>query len=399
MPRYPATYRELDPNADHALIHTLLVASLQLQYLPRALVAGVYILGALAVALAWGPEQGLIAGSIALGAAMSLWLMLWLLPRTGRSFGPEIPPSLALTVVIVALLIPLGLLRAPLAGAAALVLTILALAFYSTWIEPFRLGVTHQHLTVTGWQGPPLRLLHISDLHVERITRRERRLNALIEQIQPDVIAFTGDFVNLTYNADPVAAAHIRQIIDAWRARLGTFAVPGTPAVEPLEGVQAFVAGMDHAELLLNRWVVIDCGANRVAIAGMITTHDLVVDRETVVRLGASAPDATVRILLSHAPDVIPEAAQAGFDLYLCGHTHGGQIRLPLIGPLLTASRLGRRYAMGRVQTGRMTSYTVRGVGMEGLGAPRARFLCPPEIVLWEIGAPSERGSSVAGMK
>ncbi|MCS7071149.1 MAG: hypothetical protein NZM00_06560, partial [Anaerolinea sp.] len=301
--------------------------------------------------------------------------------------------------VIVALLIPLGLLRAPLAGAAALVLTILALAFYSTWIEPFRLGVTHQHLTVTGWQGPPLRLLHISDLHIERITRRERRLNALIEQIQPDVIAFTGDFVNLTYNADPVAAAHIRQIIDAWRARLGTFAVPGTPAVEPLEGVQAFVAGMDHAELLLNRWVVIDCGANRVAIAGMITTHDLVVDRETVVRLGASAPDATVRILLSHAPDVIPEAAQAGFDLYLCGHTHGGQIRLPLIGPLLTASRLGRRYAMGRVQTGRMISYTVRGVGMEGLGAPRARFLCPPEIVLWEIGAPSERGSSVAGMK
>lgn len=390
MPRYPATYRELDPNADHALIHILLVSSLQLQYLPRWLIVGLYALGALAVALAWGPEQGLSAGGIAFGAALGLWGMLWLLPRAGRSFGPEIPPSFALTVVIVVLLIGLGLLRAPLAGAAALVLIIMALAFYSTWIEPFRLGVTRQRLIVPGWRGDPLRLLHISDLHVERITPRERQLNALIEQIQPDVIAFTGDFVNLTYNADPVAADQIRQVIDAWRARLGTFAVPGTPAVEPLERVQEFVAGMDHAELLLNRWAVIDCGDNRVAIAGMITTHELVVDRRTVAQLGMSAPAAAVRILLSHAPDVIPEAACAGFDLYLCGHTHGGQIRLPILGPLLTASQLGRRYAMGRVQTGRMISYTVRGVGMEGLGAPRARFLCPPEIVLWEIGAPPQ---------
>jgi len=309
MPRYPVTYRELDPNADHALIHMLLVASLQLQYLPRPLIAVLYGLGALMVALAWGSNQGLIAGAIALGAAFGLWLLLWLLPRAGRSFGPDVPPSFALTVVIIALLIALGLARAPLAAAAALVLIVLALALYATWIEPFRLGVTQQRLDVPGWRGAPLRLLHISDLHVERITRRERRLNALIAQLQPDVIAFTGDFVNLSYNADPVAADHIRQIVDAWRARLGTFAVPGTPAVEPLEQVQAFVAGIDHAQLLLNCWETLSFGGNTVAIAGMITTHDLPTDRAVVAQLGASAPDATVRILLSHAPDVIPEAA------------------------------------------------------------------------------------------
>lgn len=391
MPRYPSTYRELDPNADHALIHVLLVASLQLQYLPRLLIVGLYAAGALAVALAWGPDQGVIAGAIALGAAFGLWLMLWLLPRTGRSFGPDIPPSFALTVVIVALLIILGLLRVPLAVAAALVMIVSAIALYATWIEPFRLGLTRQRLNIPGWQGAPLRLLHISDLHLERITQRERQLNALVAQLQPDVIAFTGDFVNLTYNADPVAADQIRQIVDAWRARLGTFAIPGTPAVEPLDQVQAFVAGMDHADLLLNRWATVKHGENCIAVAGMITTHDLPTDRAVVGQLGASAPDAAVRILLSHAPDVIPEAAQVGFDLYLCGHTHGGQLRLPLIGPLLTASQVGRRYAMGRVQTGRLTSYTIRGLGMEGLGAPRARFLCPPEIVLWEIGAPSDR--------
>jgi predicted MPP superfamily phosphohydrolase len=82
---------------------------------------------------------------------------------------------------------------------------------------------------------------------------------------------------------------------------------------------------------------------------------------------------------------VAPEAAEIGFDWYLCGHTHGGQIRLPLIGALFSSSRLGRRFVMGRYTVGKLQLYVTRGVGMEGLGAPRARFLCPPEIVLWEI--------------
>ena len=79
----------------------------------------------------------------------------------------------------------------------------------------------------------------------------------------------------------------------------------------------------------------------------------------------------------------MPEMVQAGVNLHLAGHTHGGQIRLPFYGALLTSSLYGKRYEMGHYQEGNTHLYVARGVGVEGMGAPRARFLCPPEIVLW----------------
>ena len=92
----------------------------------------------------------------------------------------------------------------------------------------------------------------------------------------------------------------------------------------------------------------------------------------------------------------MPQAVAHGIDLYLCGHTHGGQVRLPLIGPLLTSSKLGRRYVMGHYREGATHLYVSRGVGFEGLGAPRVRLLCPPEIALVEVSA-ERQGSRGAG--
>jgi predicted MPP superfamily phosphohydrolase len=74
-------------------------------------------------------------------------------------------------------------------------------------------------------------------------------------------------------------------------------------------------------------------------------------------------------------------------DLYLAGHTHGGQIRLPLFGAVFTASAYGKRYEQGHYSVGDTTLYVSRGIGMEGMGAPRARFLCPPEIVVVNLGS------------
>jgi len=389
MPKFPPTHLVHPSSDDHALIYTLLVAAQQLEYLPRPLLVIGCALLALVTGWVWGAD-GWIAGGAVLLTALGLWALLAALPRMGRSFGPAIPPSLALTSVIAALWIVTGLLRVPLLVPALLTLALIALAVYATWIEPFRLGVTQQTLTVPGWRGAPLRLLHLSDLHLERITARERRLNALIPVYQPDVIAFTGDFINLSYNGDALAVEQIRAIVGAWTARCGVYAVPGTPAVEPVETVRRLVDGLP-IDLIENGWRTVQHGENALALAGMITTHNLPIDQATVAVLARTAPDdAAVRVLLSHAPDVIPQAAQAGFDLYLCGHTHGGQIRFPLIGAVFTASQIGRRYVLGRQQTGAMISYTVRGLGLEGLGAPRARLLCPPEIVLWTIGGEPE---------
>ena len=95
-----------------------------------------------------------------------------------------------------------------------------------------------------------------------------------------------------------------------------------------------------------------------------------------------ASPNTGPRILLYHAPDLMVEASQHEVDLYLCGHTHGGQVRLPGYGAILTSSQLGKRYEMGLYRSGRTQMYVSRGVGLEGLSAPRVRFLAPPEITL-----------------
>jgi hypothetical protein len=74
----------------------------------------------------------------------------------------------------------------------------------------------------------------------------------------------------------------------------------------------------------------------------------------------------------------------------LSGHTHGGQVRIPGMGAVYPSSLYGKRFEAGRYLLDRMTLYVSRGIGMEGLGAPRVRFLCPPEITLWEISGPAQ---------
>jgi predicted MPP superfamily phosphohydrolase len=379
-----------DPMEDE-LMHRILVGTDALQGVPAPLIAVSFLINALIVALTWSSPlepagRPIVMVVISLITSFGVWGMLWLLPRANRSWGPEKPSALALSALITLLLALLGLLNAPLWLGIALPLLLWAAAFYATWIEPFRLGVTRQKLASPKWRGQPLRVLHIGDIHVERISPRERRLNALIESLRPDVIVFSGDFVNLSYNGDARAKDEIREIIRQWQAPLGVYCVPGTPLVESLERVAEFVRGIDQITLLANRWITLTSpDGDRINVCGMITTHLLPQDRERVASLGKLAPADGVNLLLTHSPDVAPEAARAGFDLYLCGHTHGGQIRLPIIGPLATASALGRRFVMGRKQVDGMTIYTSRGVGMEGLGAPRARFLCPPEIIIWDF--------------
>ncbi len=123
----------------------------------------------------------------------------------------------------------------------------------------------------------------------------------------------------------------------------------------------------------------------RLWLLGVRHTYDEPRDTRALTHLVTSTPADGVRILLYHTG---PDAGRSplDIDLYPCGHTHGGQIRLPFYGALATSSRWGKRYEHGRYREGRTTLYVSRGLGVEGLGAPRARFLAPPEIITWHIG-------------
>jgi predicted MPP superfamily phosphohydrolase len=380
---------KVDP-LEYTLLHRLLVNTNSLQELPTAMVIAFMVFNGGVVSIDWAGRHGLAEGllvAIVFAVTVGLdWLLLRALPRFGRSYGPDKPTAMALVTLRAILLFTFNLLYVPLWLAAVVMALISALAYYATWIEPFRLGVTHERYVTPEWGvAPPLRLLHVSDLHIERVTPREQALNALMTELRPDLIVYTGDFVNLSNTHDPDSESAIRAVISEWAAPLGVYCIPGTPLVETVERVRTFVNGLNNLKLLTNQWITVNTPSGPLNILGMVTTHDLDIDRAALKKMMLVAPKSGLSLLLAHAPDLAPEANEAGIDLYLAGHTHGGQIRLPLIGALFSSSRLGKRFIMGRYELGRTTLYTSRGVGLEGLGAPRARFSCPPEIILWEI--------------
>jgi len=141
---------------------------------------------------------------------------------------------------------------------------------------------------------------------------------------------------------------------------------------------------MPNIRCLHNERVSMTHGEIELDILGLDCSHKPHVDGPKLAELAAAGPRFT--LLSYHSPDLAPEAAACGVDLMLSGHTHGGQVRLPLVGALYTSSLYGKRFEAGRYVLGKTTLYVSRGIGMEGKGAPRVRFLCPPEIVLWEIG-------------
>jgi len=100
----------------------------------------------------------------------------------------------------------------------------------------------------------------------------------------------------------------------------------------------------------------------------------------------AGIPEDAYTLLLYHKPDLFDEAVAQGIDIFLAGHTHGGQVRLPTQATLSgIASDHGQWNEMGLYTQGGTSLYVSRGIGMEGLDLPRVRFLCPPEIVGLEM--------------
>ncbi len=343
-------------------------------------------------AIACGPWGALCLPIAALSLAFTIadGTGLALLPRLGRSFGPVTPPLLALTLGRTALALAVGLLWATWPGlllTAALYLTITAVFLYATWVEPFRIGVTQAGLRSPKLNGhTPLRLLHITDLHIERITPREQKLLRLAKELAPDIIVITGDYLNLSSVHDTVAQAEARDLLARLceNAHGPIYAITGSPPVDLPDVVPAIFEGLPIT-WLLDEAVELHINGHTLRLAGLRCTRKRHLDAPRLRRLIDGSTEDTFTLLLYHSPDLMLEAVELGIDLYLCGHTHGGQIRLPLFGALITSSDFWKQYEMGRYEEENTTLYVSRGLGMEGLGAPRARFLAPPEVVQWTI--------------
>jgi len=108
-------------------------------------------------------------------------------------------------------------------------------------------------------------------------------------------------------------------------------------------------------------------------------------DQGELKRLMEQVKPDDFSLLLYHTPDLAYAARDLRINLYLAGHTHGGQVRLPFFGALFTHSRYGKTFEMGLHHLDQTTLYVSRGLGMVGNSEPRARLLCPPEVVVVDL--------------
>jgi predicted MPP superfamily phosphohydrolase len=402
-------HTDIEPNNPHGNncviskdrpLHRALVRVNALTQLSEPLMILILCLLVLTAGLAWAlmthnVRVGLVAALAFLVVVAADWLLLSTLPRLGLSFGPVDPSLLALAVVRLGLNVVLVFVYPLIARAggtspnfigvlvSSFHLAISAIIFYACFFEPFNLTFTSLEVVTDKLppDAPPLRILQLSDFHVERTTKREREVLALAESLSPDLIVLTGDYLNLSYVYEEMARRDARAVLSQLHAPYGVYAVVGSPPVDPPQAMGALFTGLDIT-VLRDEGLLLDVRSQTIRLLGVTCSWDPVVAAQGLDRALSTRPEPAFTLLLYHSPDIMPDAAQRGVDLVLAGHTHGGQIRLPFYGAVFTSSVYGKRYEMGRYQEGQTAMYVTRGLGMEGLGAPRARFLCPPEVVL-----------------
>lgn len=217
-----------------------------------------------------------------------------------------------------------------------------------------------------------LKIVHLTDLHHSLFTPLDeiQRAVHLTNLLKPDVVALTGDYVTLSRSYIwPVARA-----LGKLRARLGVFAVLGNHdfGVDADEVTDALRA--QRVRVLRNAHFALRAGSATLWVLGV---DDLWWQADDLRAAMRSVPGRDPKILLCHNPLGIHLAAEHGIDLVLSGHTHGGQVRLPIVGSLYGRSKLGERFVEGWNRLNGTQIYISRGIGKVLVPL---RLGCPPEI-------------------
>ncbi len=366
--------RENFPGLTGNLFDVILHRAMDIEKIP----AGIFAILLLAISLLGQPVNGWYCLGL-MGFIVFDWFSLSKLSGRKRSFGPVKPQVFLLAlfrVIPVIFFMPVVWIPLEIIGC--------LLQVYAFWIEPYRIKLTtEKFITDKLSPGTSLRLLHVGDLHLERLSVREIELNRLILANKPDIILFSGDYLSLSSIRDKNAWSDLKGVLNEWHAPQGIYGVTGSPAVDLPENFPGLLE-TTPVQLLHDKVVSLDINGNKVQIIGLFCTHKPHEDFPRLNELLRNL-DPGLKILLHHSPDLAPNVMNTEIDLQLSGHTHGGQVCLPIIGPVFTGSLYGLTFKSGRYLLNNLTLYITRGLGLEGLSAPRVRFLCPPEIIMWTI--------------
>ena len=222
-----------------------------------------------------------------------------------------------------------------------------------------------------------LTIAHLSDLHLTgRIDKPYfREVVRLTNELQADVIAITGDIFDSAH-----CFAWMGDTLAQLRSRWGIFFVLGNhdPLTGDVLGVRRLLTDAGMIDLG-GAWREVPAGEGRLLLAGNELPWLLpppVIPESIMATSSSAVTNRPLRILLSHSPDQIHWARRHDFDLMLAGHTHGGQIRFPWIGPVLAPSLYGVRFAGGTFWMPPTVMHVSRGVS----GKLPLRLNCPPEV-------------------
>lgn len=244
------------------------------------------------------------------------------------------------------------------------------------FIEPYWVEVNHFTIETDKLNDTTFRIVQITDTHCDVKLRNEKKIVEIVNSLNADVVVFTGDSIN------EIKGDNIELVLGQFKAMMGAIEADTKLAVygnwdRKLTGADYF--GGTGFEVLENKTVRVEKDGEAIYFSGVgfggRMNKSLVEDE----------PGENYSVLLYHTPDMIESLDGWGVDLYLCGHTHGGQVAMPFYGAIITYSKFGKKYEAGRYEVGGTTLYVNRGVGMEGGKAPRVRFCARPEVAVFDI--------------
>jgi predicted MPP superfamily phosphohydrolase len=236
------------------------------------------------------------------------------------------------------------------------------------------LAVLRYEIAIPGWQGPDLTIAHLSDLHVHESLPGSyyRSVIARVNDAEPDLVFITGDFVTNASNAEMLP-----EILGGVRSSLGVYAILGNHDYWA-DGPRVAGAVREAGITLLHN------GCQRLSAGG----------KQHIVLCGCEDPwnatrwqapetrDGDMVLVLAHTADNVYRLSRAGVAAVFAGHYHGGQVRLPLLGPLIVPSVYGRRFDRGHFVVHGTHLFVSAGIGS---GHPPLRIYCQPDIVFVRI--------------
>jgi len=244
---------------------------------------------------------------------------------------------------------------------------------YGYFIEPYWVEVKKVEISTSKLHQTTMRIVQISDTHCAIRPLNEKKTVEIINGLKPDIIVFTGDSAN-----NSRGLKRFKETMGKLEGRLGKFAVRGNIDVYLWPGADIF-GGTGFVELDGNS-IEIDKNGEKIWITGVSCEKE-----DKIGDALKKVPEDCFSIFLYHFPDLAEDLNGLNVDLYLAGHTHGGQIDLPFYGAVITLSKFGKRYESGEYKVGNTVLYVNRGLGLAAGINPKMRFFARPEITVFDL--------------